>query len=490
MARGFLGRAIDASAAALGLEKDADGNFQVKLDGATLARGAGGLSLGTVNIADLADGADVFQRDGSVVATGDFDMDGNTVTGLAAPSANSDAATKGYVDQQVIQGRSWKETLLIPEQLATGDGTAGILGSSVYYLSGNPTADDTVTLVRAGAALKTWTWKVARGGDGEITIGADASASMDNFVTAINTDSASFEALAVSTLDSIAAKVVVIRMTSVDYLTGRIYAATNTGDVQKHVSFAGLYDYRSVTLATVPAADPGAGFSTANFGINRAFASLAGGMTHNVLSDDLLHTYDADSFAWTSQSGGVYTNGDGVTLTGNEFSLNLAAAGGLQIVGGELTIDFSTNFTFNGNVEFTQPLTVADATAVGEAAALGQVVITVLERITSEVTDTSAAGVALADTLTISPLNADACILYVDRAPCFGMGHLAGVARDFSLGGAGNTTITWLGQQGGASAAGYDLDGTEILVAQYSALAHADVTGDNEFGDVLGHPSL
>lgn len=36
--------------------------------------------------------------DGSVPFGGDFDADGNTLSGLATPSADSDAATKAYVD--------------------------------------------------------------------------------------------------------------------------------------------------------------------------------------------------------------------------------------------------------------------------------------------------------------------------------------------------------------------------------------------------------
>lgn len=46
-------------------------------------------------------GSGDFMADGSVPATGDFDMDGNQVTGLGAPSSADDAATKDYVDTAV-----------------------------------------------------------------------------------------------------------------------------------------------------------------------------------------------------------------------------------------------------------------------------------------------------------------------------------------------------------------------------------------------------
>lgn len=488
MARGFLGRAIDASAAALGLEKDADGNFQVKLDGATIARGANGLRIGTVNLADLADGGDVFKHDGSVQATGDFDMNGNTVTGLAAPSASSDAATKGYVDQQVTQGRSWKEVLLIPTQLASGNGTSGIYTATAYYLTGKPAADDNLLLRRDGQAPEAWVFKANRTGAGEITIGANAAETLDNVVTAVNTDSAAFEAVASTVLDAIASKVVVFRATDLSYTALRIYSTTNSGAVQRYVDYSGEYDYQKSSGGALPNSDPGQG--SPNFGMYRGSADVKGGHTHPVRSDDNLYIYDSDSYNWTNIPGTVYTAGDGLTLNAGEFAIVLSAGGGLTFVAGELALDMATDFVFTGNCQFGSPVTIADATATGEAAALGQVVITVLERIASEVTDTSVGTDALTDTLTLSPINADACVLYVDRQPCFGMAHLAGTARDFSLGGAGNKTITWIGQQGGANAVGFDLTGDEIIIAQYAALASADVSGQNAFGDVLGHPAL
>lgn len=44
---------------------------------------------------------DVFYKDGSVKATGDFDLDGNKIINLGTPTNDNDAATKKYVDDSI-----------------------------------------------------------------------------------------------------------------------------------------------------------------------------------------------------------------------------------------------------------------------------------------------------------------------------------------------------------------------------------------------------
>lgn len=49
----------------------------------------------------LADGANFIKKDGSVTMTGALNMGSQLITNVTTPSANTDAATKGYVDTQV-----------------------------------------------------------------------------------------------------------------------------------------------------------------------------------------------------------------------------------------------------------------------------------------------------------------------------------------------------------------------------------------------------
>lgn len=77
----------------------------------------------------LADGADFLQRDGSVALTGNLNADGNTITGLAAPSAPSDAVNKSALDAAISalsSGLEYKGVFdassgSFPTDITTGD---------------------------------------------------------------------------------------------------------------------------------------------------------------------------------------------------------------------------------------------------------------------------------------------------------------------------------------------------------------------------------
>ncbi len=60
---------------------------------------------------DGIEGAEIVQRDGSVAMTGDFALGTNRITGLGTPTADTDAATKGYVDA-AIEGLAWKDSVV------------------------------------------------------------------------------------------------------------------------------------------------------------------------------------------------------------------------------------------------------------------------------------------------------------------------------------------------------------------------------------------
>lgn len=73
----------------------------------------------TLALAKLAQGADIILRDGSVAMTGALNMGGSLVSSVATPVANTDAATKGYVDQEIANlssGLEYKGSLDLSTQ--------------------------------------------------------------------------------------------------------------------------------------------------------------------------------------------------------------------------------------------------------------------------------------------------------------------------------------------------------------------------------------
>lgn len=62
------------------------------IDDAKVKSGAG------IQTSKLAEGAEFFKRDGSVPATGNFDLGNNRLTNLGTPSAGTDAVNKSYTD--------------------------------------------------------------------------------------------------------------------------------------------------------------------------------------------------------------------------------------------------------------------------------------------------------------------------------------------------------------------------------------------------------
>lgn len=70
--------------------------------------------------------ADVIKKDGSVAFTGDQSMGGFKLTSLAAPTASSDAATKGYVDN-ALEGLRPKEAVRVASTANIDLTTGGLL---------------------------------------------------------------------------------------------------------------------------------------------------------------------------------------------------------------------------------------------------------------------------------------------------------------------------------------------------------------------------
>ena len=79
---------------------------------------------------------------GGLTMGGDLDMGSNTITNLATPSNDTDAATKAYVDAQTTAAELLSDTAIVSEAIAVGD--------ALY-----PSADDEVGKADAGVNAKT-----------------------------------------------------------------------------------------------------------------------------------------------------------------------------------------------------------------------------------------------------------------------------------------------------------------------------------------------
>lgn len=146
---GVIANADINASAAIDASKIADGSvssteFQY-LDGVT--------SSIQDQLDDKANDADVIKKDGSVAFTGDQSMGGNQLTNLGAPSASSDAATKGYVDsvaeglkpKAAVVAATTADITLSGEQ--TIDGIALVTGDRVLVKDQTDAEDNGIYIV-------------------------------------------------------------------------------------------------------------------------------------------------------------------------------------------------------------------------------------------------------------------------------------------------------------------------------------------------------
>ena len=259
-------------------------------------------------------------------AGGSVDVNGAKITGLAEPIASSDAATKGYVDA-VAEG------LHVHAQAhALTDGPlATITGGAVTYDNGTGGVGATLTLATpldfAGGDID---------GDTDITVG-------DRIIVA-----------------------------------GEANAAHN-----------GIYVITSTTVLT--RADD---FDTSTEMAGGDFIFVTHGTQYAdtgwVLSE-AVNTIGTDAVTFIQFSGaGSYTAGSGLTLTGTEFSVNVAATGGIEISAGDLQLKSTVagaGLTYTDgvvNVVGTADRTTVTADAIDIASTyVGQSSITTLGTITT-----------------------------------------------------------------------------------------------------------
>lgn len=101
---------------------------QIADEAITNAKIASGAAIAT---SKLADGASFFKKDGSVAASGAFDMAGNLISNVPTPISSTDAANKAYVDAHGISGS------FSLNQIVVGAGSNVFGGSDNFIYDGN-----------------------------------------------------------------------------------------------------------------------------------------------------------------------------------------------------------------------------------------------------------------------------------------------------------------------------------------------------------------
>lgn len=279
---------------------------------------AGDQDYGVVQTDDAGEITTNLVFDGTATVAGlvlgnDLDANGNEITGLpATPSGPTAAPSTAYVDGLFVQVRSWKELLIHSDQLLDG-ASGGVRQAGAFFLRNQPTSGDVLT-IDDGSTPRDYGF--GTGGDVTVTIGANIDDTLDNLAAAISGDGAGlWDAVVATDLESIndgtgavtAGRVVVIYRAAqgADSYDDRLYGTFTTPADARYVNFNGESDYRLSTNSQVPSSDP----AQKEFGIGRAYGSLATNETHLVRSGDTTYTWDNDGELWQLTGTGAISYG-------------------------------------------------------------------------------------------------------------------------------------------------------------------------------------
>jgi hypothetical protein len=227
----------------------------------------------------------------------------------SSPSSSTAATSRSYVDELVAKGRSWKEILLVMEQLEPGS-SGGINQGFLAGIAVDLAVGDTFIItdgVVGGGLGETFTAVGAAPSAFEFIAAAGIAATTANLVAAINTDSTLWGSVVTTGLDTyfstpLTTSFVVHRSTPVPLLTiDRAYGviANAQSDLQV-IQFGSALDYSSLsgTQADLSATDPAVQYA----GITRLLAGLTAGETHRTAESNAAYTWDADDEVWQQTS--------------------------------------------------------------------------------------------------------------------------------------------------------------------------------------------
>lgn len=254
-----------------------------------------------------ADDTVVYEDNAQTLSNKSFDTDitmlgSKEVKGLPPVPTSPDAsASKAYVDS-LVGGQNWKEVLLAEAQLDSIND--GINQAVPFYLVNNAVIGDTFT-IDDGVTTETWTFSASSAAFAPEVLGTPL-ATMNELVSRINTDSGTWSAALVTTLQTInpcGEVVIVYRTIPTATVDDRIYGVFTTPADAQFVDFGGTAEYGDSTIANLPGVDP----ATANFGFSRITSALQENEAHQIRDSDNIYMWDGDLDAWTLTSGDAGT---------------------------------------------------------------------------------------------------------------------------------------------------------------------------------------
>ncbi len=238
------------------------------------------------------------------------DSNGDVIVALT-PTAAGAAASKSYVDTLSVQGRSWKELLLVPEQLVAG-GAGGISQALLVAIAVDLAPGDTF-IITDGSTTETFTGVGAAPAAFQFVAGSGITTTTANLVAAINADSTLWSAVTTTGLGTyfsspLDPSIVVYRTLATTGNADRVYGviAGAQSDIQVIQFGSNTFDYAKPTPGQIdlPAADP----VTQYAGFGRATAGLLPGETHQTVESSSAYTWDADDAVWQQTSSPASAN--------------------------------------------------------------------------------------------------------------------------------------------------------------------------------------
>lgn len=246
---------------------------------------------------------------GELNVTGPIAMNGEVISGLPSPVGGlaDQAATKGYVDEQVIAGGHVKEPVFDLSQLVDAE---GILAGEAIYFTAQPAVGDHVK-IDDGTNSEDYVFVANIAGESaptDVSRESSAATALARLVTRINAGSAYWKGVYLASSHSDIHSPVAFIMdqtTDASPSTSRIYAPTQGNANLMLVEFATgttsitIRPYTYKTAAASSATDPG----YQRFGLNRTVANLTDGEIHLDLSSDNLYSWNGDASTWFQMSG-------------------------------------------------------------------------------------------------------------------------------------------------------------------------------------------
>lgn len=314
-------------------------------------------------------------------------MNSQKLTDLAAATNPADAITLQQAQSLANTNRSWKELVLVPQQM---DSVGNSINQAMLFDIDIQIGEDVTFTVTDGTASETYTAKSSPASAFEFNRGTDKFTSASGLVAAINTDSTLWSAVTATFQFSggSGTSVVIYRKTQPSSTKNDRFFISASNSSFRYINYGSGTDYSNTTLLNpVPTSDPAVRYA----GFGRLTADLIPNEAHAIKSDDAsIYLWDDDGGTWQNVgSSGIMADEVSLHKASGVFSiknngvsavkLNADVAGaGLQLNGSTNALEITatdTSITIGSNsigVNASDGLTISSGLKVNlEAAGTG-----------------------------------------------------------------------------------------------------------------------